>query len=104
MTAKRGIETIEVVLASFFISSIVILIQKPTTAEKAVLKCRGIFIHYSLSSLLCDKIKHKTYTDLVKGQEKTDIYYIRNKNKNFKCLTFSLKIFANPSLILSPKK
>lgn len=71
----------EVVSASFFISSIVILIQKPTTVEKAVLKCRGIFIHCSLSSLYCDKrILHKTYTVLDKGEERTEIYYIRIKN------------------------
>lgn len=61
----------EVVSASFFISSIVILIQKPTTVEKAVLKCRGIFIHCSISSLFFGdkRIGHKTYIDLVKGDK-----------------------------------
>lgn len=67
MTAQRGIEIMEVVSASFFISSIVILIQKPNIVKKkkkkAVLKCRGIFTHCRISSLFCDKkIEHKTYT------------------------------------------
>lgn len=73
----------EVVSASFFISSIVILIQKPTTVEKAVLKCRGIFIHWSISSLFCDKrTGHKTYTDLVKVEKEPRFTILR---RNYKC-------------------
>lgn len=84
----------EVVSASFFISSIVILIQKPTTVEKAMLNAKESSFTAEFLPFLCIYDKEwytKKNSNLVEGKGEKAIY-TKGKQQNFRNIPFKIRV------------